>query len=992
MKKKFLPALFFLFTALFISQTSEAQKITVKGRITQDDGTSLSGVSVQVKGAKTGATSDAEGMYGISAGKASDVLVFSYVGFASQEVSIDGRAVINVKLAGAGNTKLNEVVVVGYGTQRQKDVTGSVVAVNSKDFNQGPQLSPQQLIQGKMAGVNIEQNSGKPGGSSTVRIRGGTSITASNEPLYVIDGVPISTSSISRQPNLNSGDVSYLDQEPVNPLNTLNPADIENITVLKDASATAIYGSRGANGVIVITTKSGTAGAVRTNYTSRFGIANVTKKLDMLTADEYRQAVKNLGLSLVDSGANTNWQDHVFRTAVSQDHNLSMSGGSENTQYRASVGYSIQQGVVIASQQNIGTARLNVRHKALDGKLDFDFRVTGSQINSKTAPISNTVGGESGTNMLYDSYVFNPTFPVYTRAGNFSQYSQFTVNPVSYAKQIEDQAVTKRFLGNLSTTYHIIDPLSVNVNIGYTYQDINRNNYIYKASPLGGGYGGLANITYTGDWNKLMETTLRFQKEYGKHSFNAIAGYSYQYFIDQGNRAQASGFISDAFKWNSFQAAKTISNVSTYKESNTLISYYGRLNYSFADRYLLTATLRRDGSSRFGAGHKWGTFPSGSFAWRLSNERFFPKNQTLTDLKLRASYGVTGNQEIGNLNSLTTLAASTTGYIVGGTRLTVVLPAQLANPDLRWEQTAQVDVGTDFELFNGRITGTLDYYKKKTTDLLLLFALPSPSVVATQLANVGSVQNQGVELTLGSRLVQSRNFSWRINTNFTSNRNKVLSLSNGTFSTNRIETSPVQGSGLSGVNAQIIVPGRSLGTFYGLNYRGMKSGVEQFDSARTIIGNAQPKLIFGVSNSFSYKKFDAQINVRGLVGNDVLNLTALNLSYLSNLPGKNVLASALTTGMDRLQPKKYSSRWIEDGTFVRLDNLTVGYTLNAKAKIIGNVRFYITGQNLLVITKYTGQDPEVNSNTNGSGNAPIGTDYLGYPKSRAFMAGASFSF
>lgn len=500
-------------------------------------------------------------------------------------------------------------------------------------------------------------------------------------------------------------------------------------------------------------------------------------------------------------------------------------------------------------------------------------------------------------------------------------------------------------------------------------------------------------MTSTGDWSKLLETTLRFTREYGNHSVNAIAGYSYQYFVDEGNRAQASGFITDAFKWNSFQAARVISGVSTYKESNTLISYYGRFNYAFTDRYLVTATIRRDGSSRFGSGNKWGIFPSGSIAWRVSNESFFPQNTAVNDLKFRVSYGITGNQEIGNLASLTTLGASTTGYVVGGTRRTVVLPSQYANPDLKWEQTSQLDIGADFEIFDGRIFGNIDYYKKKTSDLLLRFAVPSPSVVSTQLANVGSVQNQGFEFTLGSRIIQNRDFSWRANANFSVNRNKVLSLSNSTYSTDKIEFAPVQGSGLSGVTAQLITPGQSLGTFYGLKYNDVKSGVEQFDSARAIIGNAQPDFTFGFSNSFTYKNFDCQINLRGSVGNDILNLTALNLSYLSNLPGKNVLRSALETGLDRLQPKKYSSRWIEDGTFVRMDNLTLGYTFNLPSvKVLNNTRVYITSQNLFVITNYSGQDPEVNSNVAGSGAAPIGIDYLGYPKSRSFTIGASLNF
>jgi iron complex outermembrane receptor protein len=409
--------------------------------------------------------------------------------------------------------------------------------------------------------------------------------------------------------------------------------------------------------------------------------------------------------------------------------------------------------------------------------------------------------------------------------------------------------------------------------------------------------------------------------------------------------------------------------------------------------------MRRDASSRFGAGNKWGTFPSGSVAWRVSNEKFFPRNTPVSDLKFRVSYGITGNQEIGNLRSLTTLGASTTGYVVGGSRVTVVLPTQYANPDLRWEQTAQFDAGLDFELFAGRVTGTFDYYRKKTSDLLLSFPVPSPSVVGTQLANVGSVENKGVELTLGTRIIQNSNFGWRLSGNLSVNRNKVLSLSNSTFSTDRIEIAPVQGSGLSGVNAQIITPGESIGTFYGLKYLGVKGGQEQYENnasgvaAKSIIGNAQPDFIYGFSNSFTYNKFDAQINMRGSVGNDILNLTALNLSYLSNLPGKNVLRSGMAAGVDRTQVKRFSSRWIEDGSFLRMDNLTIGYTLNVSSvKLLSNARLYLTGQNLFVITKYSGQDPEVNSNTNGSGAAPIGIDYLSYPRARSFTIGANFNF
>lgn len=965
--------------------------LNVKGSVTDMNRQPLPGVTVVVKGTTIGTITDADGNYSLNNVPPNATLMFSFVGMKPQDVALNGRNVINVRLE-EETIGLDEVVAIGYGTQKQKDLTGASSSAKAEDFNLGPQLSPQQLIQGKMAGVNISQNSGKPGGSNTVRVRGGTSITASNEPLYVIDGMPISTSSASRQVNIGTSDTGIFDEEPVNPLNSINPSDIASITVLKDASATAIYGSRGANGVIIITTKSGSAGGMRTNYSVRTGVSSISKQLDVLNASEYLKVSNDQGLNPTDAGYDTNWQDEIFRNAFSQDHNLSLSGGNEKSQYRASVGYSTQDGIVIGSHQKSATGRINVNHEAFDGKLKFDFRISGAQLSASSAPISNTVGGESGTNMLYDAYVFNPTYPVYDENGGFAQYGQYTVNPVSYAYDIDDERITRRFLGNLAATYQIVEPLSFKINLGHTYEDINRNSYIHKSSPLGGGLGGYANTQSTVDYSDLLEAIFTFNKQFGSHSINAIAGYSWQNFVDEGNRIRATGFISDAFQWNSIQAASNIESVTTYKESNTLISFYGRVNYNFADRFLVTATVRRDGSSRFGSGNKWGTFPSGSVAWRISNENFFPKN-LITDLKIRTSYGVTGNQEIGNYNAITTLGASSTGYLFGNTRTTVVLPEQYANPDLQWEQTAQLDIGVDFELLNGKFYGRMDYYDKTTSDLLLEFNVPSPSVVSTQLANVGSVQNKGFELELTSRVFQRGDFTWKNEINFATNKNKVKSLSNSTWSTDQIIYANVPGAGLTGVFAQRIMPGYPLGTFYGYKFLGIQDGVEQFSDEQMVIGNAQPDFTFGFFNTFMYKNWDFQIRFRGTVGNDIANVTALNLSYKGTLPGKNILKSAMDDGLDRLQPKRWSSRWIENGSFVRLDNLTLGYTFNlAGNKFIKNARVYANVDNLFVITNYKGQDPEVNSDVSGEGDTPLGMDYLGYPKSRTFSVGANITF
>lgn len=982
-----------LFIGLLCPLLSFAQQ-NISGKVLDDKGNPLQSVSVFIKNTSTGTQTNESGSFSITADNAGPVvLTFTFTGYVPREVSTDGKTPITVALQSAENN-LNNVIVVGYGTQKQKDLTGSVAAISNKDFNQGVILSPQQSIQGKVTGVNISQNSGKPGGSNTIRVRGGTSLTQSNDPLYVIDGVPISSTAGVGQANINGYTTTAIfDQEPTNPLMTLNPDDIESITILKDASASAIYGSRGANGVIVITTKRGVAGTPKVSLNASVGGSKVEGTLDVLSADQYRQAAKDYGLTIDDKGANTDWQDEIFRTGLAQDYDLSFSGGGNKTTYRASLGYGNQQSVMIGSDFKRANARININHSMLDDRLTFDLRVNYGQTFSSQSPVSNTVGSEFGSSMNYEAMVFNPTYPVRDTAGNYYNVPPYRVNPVSFSDQIFDELTNNRFIGNLSTTLKITKPLSVNVNLGYTNQNIDRNSYVEKANLLGQGLGGYASVQKLEDYSKLLETILRYNNHWGNHSIDAIGGYSWQYFVSTGDRTTANGFLSDAFKWYSLQAASTISSVSTFQSSNTLVSFYGRVNYSYADRLLVTGTVRRDGSSRFGEGNKWGTFPSGSVAWRISKENFF-KVDAISDLKLRVSYGLTGNQEIGNLNSIQTLGATTSGYIVGGQRITTVLPQQYANPDLKWEQTGQFDIGVDFSLFNNRLSATVDYYDKKTDDLLLRIPVPSPTAISTQLANVGSVQNKGVEISITGRIIDKTNFSWVSNFNISFNNNKVLSLSNDQFASNKIQMAPLQGTVSLGKYAQLVIPGEPLGTFWGPKFTGIVDGHETFayDGRDTIIGCAQPKYIWGFTNTFSYKRWMLNFLFRGSVGNDVFNLTAANMAYLNNLPGKNVLASALTSGIARDAPKQYSSRWIEDGSFVRLDNLTLSYDIGLKKTFISSARVFLTGQNLLLIAKYSGVDPEVNSEVSGTGTAPLGVDYLSYPRARTISAGVNVTF
>ncbi len=973
---------------------NQQKEISVTGKVISEKGEALPGVTVIIKGTSTGTVTDFDGNYNLTNVSGDAVLVFSFVGMESQEIPVAGKTRIDVTLKEEA-IGLEEVVAIGYGTMKKSDLTGSVSSVSSDDFNKGAQISAQQLVQGKISGVNISLNSGKPGGATTVRVRGGTSISASNDPLYVIDGVPISTTAGVSSANIRGTGTDFFDQEPTNPLMTLNPNDIESINVLKDASATAIYGSRGANGVIMITTKKGKAGKAQVTYDVSTSLASVANTLDVLSADEYRTTVADLGYvegtDYQDLGANTNWQDLIYRTAFSHDHYLSLSGGSEATSYRVSLGYGDQEGIMLGSKLEKANARVNILHEALDGKLKFDLRMNYGQNSANQAPVSNTVGSEAGSSMNYEAYVFNPTYPVKDENGDYYHVLPYRINPVSFSTDIIDERSNRKFLGNLAATYQIVEPLSVKVNIGYTNQGINRNSYISKENPLGEGYGGYVSVQKLEDYSKLFESFLSYKDDFGKIGVDAIAGYSYQYFFNEGLRNTASGFLSDEFRWYSLQAASNLESATSFAESNTLISMYGRLNLNIDDRFLITGTLRRDGSSRFGSGNKWGLFPSGAVSWRLTQEDFF-SSSTISDLKLRASYGVTGNQEIGNYQSLSSLSASSAGYIVGGDRLTVVLPSRYANPNLKWEQTSQWDFGVNFGLFDQRLYGSIDYYYKKTSDLLLSVAVPSPSIVSTQIANVGSVENKGFEFELGAHIVDRADFAWNADFNISVNRNKVLSLSNDSWSGDDVLSAPIQGAGLAGGFAQLITEGKPLGSFYGKVFKGIENGVEVFEDKSDFIGCAQPDFTFGLSNNFSYKNWGLVVNFRGSVGNDVYNLTANNMGYLINLPGRNALKSAVDSGIGKNEAKQYSSRWIEDGSFVRLDNVTLSYNFDLHNTFLSNAKVYVSGQNLFVITGYSGLDPEVNSEVSGTGVAPLGIDYLSYPKARTFTLGATISF
>jgi iron complex outermembrane receptor protein len=881
------------------------------------------------------------------------------------------------------------------------------------------------MLAGRVAGVNVTLNTGEPGSGAQVRIRGGTSISASSEPLYVIDGVPINNVS-TEAGGIGLGGSPSL---PRSPLTLINPNDIANITVLKDASATAIYGSRGANGVILIETKQGKGGAGQMEYEGYIAGATIARPLDVLNGDEYRAFVqqqvtagKLAASRLTSQGtANTNWQDAVTHTGVTQNHNLSFSGGTGETRYRASLNYTNQQGVVIANGFERYQGRLNANTSALEGKLLLGLNLTSAQTNNKYLPFETTGGFEGG---VFNNMVsFNPTRSILTTATTGSPYyelgsgRQSQRNPVGLANQVLDNSVTNRTLGNVTAAYELFSGLTASANIGVDKSVSVRNHYFPAISPAGAEYNGLAAIDNRNVASTTAQTLLTYKPNIGEsREFELVGGYEYARYTTGGFGAQGRNFLTDAFNYNNLGAGATLNPPYSYGDQSNLASFFGKANVSFKNRYFLTGVVRRDGSSKFGAGNKWSTFPAVSASWKISDEGFMASQHLFSDLRLRAGYGLQGNQGVQPYASLTLLGTDGGArYVFGNTVYTGVIPTQNPNPNLKWEQTAQTSFALDYGLHNNKFTGTLEFYNKKTKDLLLTVAVPQPAVVSTQLQNIGSVSNKGFEASIDAALIEGARTNASVGLVLSVDRNKVESLGSQPF----IATGSISGQGQSGNASQRLIPGQAIGTFYGPEFAGVNaSGQQQFnkytvtrDAAgnetsrklngttlapggddNVILGTANPKMSLGVRTTGKWGNFDWNALIRSDIGNKVFNNTALVYATKSNvLQDKNFLKSALTDGIGINEPAIFSSRYIENGSFVRLANITLGYSvkLPGMSSKSGLTRFYISGDNLLMLTKYTGYDPEVFAD---AGLASRGVDYLAYPRARTVTTGVRVGF
>lgn len=1007
--------IFLMLALVLYSVQSYAQQKTIRGTVLGADNQPLEAASVTAKKAGTTVITDAEGKFSISIPETEKFLVISATGYITQEAPANDHSVL---LLQQQNQQLDEVVVVGYGTQKKSDITGSLVSISAKNFNKGAVTSIDNLIAGRAAGVQVTQASSEPGGGVSIRIRGANSINASNEPLYVIDGFPIDNSPITP--------ASTVASEPVrrNPLNALNPADIASVEILKDASATAIYGSRGANGVILITTKRGAKGPIAVNYNVEGATQQVAKKVPVLAADQYISLLNDLnaarGLApeftqeqINEIGKGRNWQDEIFRTGHSQNHQLNFSGGQDRFTYYASLNYLDQAGVILSSGIKRYTGRVNLNYNS--DKFNFGINLNASKI--KDDYVANGVSINESAGIVNTSIFQDPTLAIFEADGK--TYAQSNLvnleNPLSIAHAVTDFAETNRTFGNVFAEYFIIPELSVKLNVGADEQNSRRDAYISRNTKRGAATGGSANVRGTTASNSLLELTARYNKKFGEHGFELLGGYTYQAFKNNLLTSSASDFSTDAFGTDNIAAgSRATYGIGTSKARNQLRSFLGRINYNFLGRYLLTANFRADGSSRFGESNKYGYFPSVALGWQIHQENFLKSFRELSNLKLRASYGATGNQEIGNYRSLVLLG--TVGQALFNDNPVIgISTTQLANPNLKWETTKQLNVGLDFGFFSNRLTGSIDYFSKKTSDLLLELPVSWTTGFSTTLANVGGMSNSGWDFQVNSVNLDGK-LSWQTSLNVSTVKNKVTDIGG----LPRI----FQGSAGFFNNFSIIEVGQPLNAYYGYKVDGIIQKGETYapqplsapgelkfadvsgdgnitTADRTILGSPYPDFTYGINNSFTYKAFSFSFFWQGVQGGKILNV---NISESENPISfrRNRLARSYTDRWTEANPSTQNpsglspvfayvdasgtinSRAIEDASFLRLRNVTLSYDIPVRrSNIFKGVQVYVVGQNLLTFSDYLGFDPEVSS----FGTSNVRADYNAYPLARIYTLG-----
>jgi TonB-dependent starch-binding outer membrane protein SusC len=1004
-------SLLLLLIFVTVSSGLTAQDLAVTGTVTEKGtGQTLVGATILQKGTTHGTVCDIDGKYSITVPPGA-TLVFSLVGYVTKEITVEHAGTLDVEME-VEITNLGEVIVIGYGTQKKSDKTGAVALVKSEELNGGVITSPIQALQGKAAGVLISKKGGDPSESFSVKIRGASGFQSSTQPLYVIDGVPGADPAI------------------------LTPNEIESYNILKDAASAAIYGSRGSNGVVIITTKSGKSAArikegkgsegsfSTIEFTSQVSIEWVAKKLPLLTGSqvrdyanlllaEKRQANPDSTYTIEDvfhdGGANTDWQDVIFRTGVSTTNSLNVAGGNKSSSYLGSISHSDWSGIMRGTSKELTTAKINLNHKAFNDRLTLTGNILASFENNDYE----NYDGWDKDDIIYQAISRNPTDPVYTSTGGYykSQRVFNYENPLTPIDQVTNNRKDQKFLGNLRGDFEFLKGLIGSVNIGYIRDD-NTTNYfspagIYSAPDLGNSKKQSNNNT-----QKLIELTGTYTKSFHDlHNINFLLGYSWQETVESGFYAQARNSQSPYAGPDNIETLNDVSwgDVNSWRGASTLVGFFGRGQYNYKNKYYISASLRRDGSSRFGENHKWGWFPTAAIGWSIEKEKFMRSVKWLDQLKIRASYGVSGNQEIGNYHSL--ILYEPYGQSINpetGQTVVSFRPAWNSNPDLKWEETAEVNLGLDFALIKERISGSLEVYHKTTKDLLGEYAVPTPPNRADRTwANSGSLQNEGIELFLQFYVLSRKNLSWK--TSLTGSHNKTKFLDLGTY------TNPVDGvrkegyiSGRGMVSGDQyyltgVMEGQELGAFYLPTYVGLKDGLFVYisksggftdslsNAKRTFMGTAAPKFELGWSNYFTlFHHLNIEFSFRAWIGNKVYNATKMLLDFNGNLPDLNALPDALDWhDQGRVSGPSIADIYLEDASFVKMDYLNISYDFNvSKIKWISKFSLYASTNNLFTITGYSGVDPE----TKVDGLA-FGIDqYNVYPKTRSITIGLKATF
>ena len=1030
--KKFLSHfLIFLFT--FFSITAFGQTRTITGTVTDEANTNpLSGATISVKGTTNAAVADAEGKFSIRVPSGNATLLVSYIGYETKTVTVNGQTTsLNVAMSSALGNQLSDVVVVGYGTQKRSDLTGAITTVKASDLTHGGTVTNVgQALQGRAAGVMVVQNSKAPGGSISIKVRGPNSINSSNEPLYVVDGMPTT----------NGVD--------------LNPDDIESMDILKDASATAIYGARGANGVVIITTKRGKTGKPQISYNGYYGVQRIIDHYTMLNGKQYMTLANDLyeeidgqqgqkyGVytqSQLQSDVNTNWIKETTRPGTVSNHNVQYQSGGEYTKVLGSFGYMGQEGILKNTNYNRISGRVNI-----DQKIN-DYIKTGASVYAQRTKsnVQNYGGNILQSNVLLGILTYDPTVPVYNADGSFGRPPGGRGdNPLANLLGRQNDLTQDRLNGVAYLEVKPIKELTARVNAGTEITHAFTGTYLPRSTYQGGIDNGVASTSDVTADRQLFDATLNYSKDFNeKHNFGALIGYAYERSTSDVRNIGVKGFSTDVFGYYNLDAASTITGVSSGKSEYLLISMFGRLNYSYLDKYLVTFTVRRDGSSKFGENHRWGYFPSGALAWRLDKEQFIENLNLFSSLKLRLGYGRTGNDQTPSFYPAYDLVGATHLTFDGSSNVggTHPIPSSPENIDLKWETTSQYNLGLDMGFLRNRISVSLDAYYKKTTDLLLARNLPLYSGFTTQQANVGSLENRGFEVDITSHNITGSKFTWDSRANIAINRNKVLDIGG----TDIFLTSSKPLGTVSEEQFAVIREGEPLGSLFGYVYTGViqqgenygpqpnsKPGDPKFadisgpngtpdgiidNNDRTIIGSAMPKFIYGVTNSFYYGGFDLSVFFHGSVGNDLLNMTRMNLEWKSTADALNRWTPDNTNtdiprnGFFYMKHGGYiNSHFIERASFLRMKNITLGYTLNTHSKAIRSARLYVSLENLFTITKYSGWDPEVDtkayeanplqSNASGSpkggqtASGGSGLDFNSYPAMRTATIGINLNF